>query len=60
MSDRSSRLSQVEARLVCTRCGARIEICAFCESPDCSSVICHRCLRQELGQSLAQPHAHGG
>ena len=56
----SSRPMQVEARVECTRCGARIEVCAFCESPDCSNVICYRCLRQELRQSLVQPHLHGG
>jgi hypothetical protein len=59
MADRSDPL-QVEVRLQCMRCGTRIEVCAFCESPDCPSVICYRCLRQELRQSLAQPHAHGG
>jgi hypothetical protein len=60
MADGSASPTQIEARLACTRCGARIEVCAFCESADCSQVICYRCLRQELRQSLAQPHAHGG
>jgi hypothetical protein len=60
MGDRSSGQTQIGARLQCTRCGARIELCAFCESADCSDVICYRCLRQELRQSLAQPHEHGG
>jgi hypothetical protein len=59
-ADRSSDPIQTEARLQCTRCGARIELCAFCESPACPKPICYRCLRQELRQSLAQPHAHGG
>jgi hypothetical protein len=44
----------------CSRCGSAIAICAFCEDIECESVICYRCLRQEVGQSLAQPHAHGG
>ena len=44
----------------CARCGSWIEVCAFCESPDCATVICHRCIRRELHQSLDQPHAHGG
>lgn len=44
----------------CSRCGSAIEICAFCQDIACASVICYRCLRQDLGQSLAQPHAHGG
>lgn len=60
MADRSANPTRIEARLVCTRCGARIEVCAFCESADCSNVICYRCLRQVLRQSLAEPHAHGG
>jgi hypothetical protein len=60
MVDRSPAPMQSDARLKCTRCGARIELCAFCQSPDCSHVICYRCLRQELRQSLALPHAHGG
>jgi hypothetical protein len=59
-ADRSASPTQVEARLECTRCGARIELCAFCERADCPSPICYRCLRQVLRQSLAQPHAHGG
>jgi hypothetical protein len=60
MADRSPRPTQTEALLRCTRCGALIELCAFCERADCPSVICYRCLRQELRQSLAQPHAHDG
>jgi len=60
MAQRSPAPMQTEARLDCTRCGARIEVCAFCERADCSHPICYRCLRQELRQSLAQPHAHGG
>jgi hypothetical protein len=60
MADRSANPTRIEARLECTRCGARIEVCAFCESLACSNVICYRCLRQELRQSFAQPHAHGG
>ena len=60
MADRSSRPTPVEQRLECTRCGARSEVCAFCESPDCANVICYRCLRRELRQSVAHPHAHGG
>ena len=44
----------------CTRCGSWIEVCAFCESPDCASVTCYRCLRRALRQSLDQPHPHGG
>jgi hypothetical protein len=46
--------------VACLRCGTPIEVCAFCESGICPDMICFRCLRADLGQSLAQPHAHGG
>lgn len=46
--------------LMCTRCGIGIEICALCERENCPHAICYRCLRIELGQSLAHPHPHGG
>ncbi len=48
------------ALLRCMRCGRGIELCAFCERDDCGHVICYRCLRLELRQSIAQPHTHGG
>ena len=60
MADRSPASLRTEARLECTSCGARIELCAFCESAECSYPICYRCLRRELRQSLTQPHVHGG
>jgi hypothetical protein len=62
MVDRSSTLAppRPERPVRCTRCDSRIELCAFCESEDCGRAICYRCLRQELKQSLAQPHPHGG
>ena len=62
MADRSrvAAMPLGERLLRCTRCGSRIELCAFCESADCGHVICYRCLREELGQSVVQPHAHGG
>jgi hypothetical protein len=46
--------------LLCTRCGVVIELCAFCERAQCPDAICARCLRIELGESMAQPHARGG
>jgi hypothetical protein len=46
--------------LECGRCGRRIDECALCQDPACLHVICYHCLRQELGQSLSQPHGHGG
>ena len=44
----------------CERCGRRIEVCAFCQDPECIHVICYDCLRTALRQSVDQPHAHGG
>jgi hypothetical protein len=44
----------------CNQCGASVECCAFCEQQDCPETICYRCLRIALGQSLPQPHVHGG
>ncbi len=44
----------------CATCGRWVEVCSFCEDPGCRSVICYRCLRVALRQSLDQPHRHGG
>jgi hypothetical protein len=46
--------------LACTVCGVVIEFCGFCERAACPEGICARCLRIELGESMAHPHAHGG
>jgi hypothetical protein len=46
--------------LRCSRCGTRIEECAFCDEPDCRAAICYGCLNVALGQEMQQPHAHGG
>jgi hypothetical protein len=44
----------------CATCDTTVEVCAFCERADCGHTICYRCLRIELRESLAHPHAHGG
>jgi hypothetical protein len=44
----------------CIRCGVTVECCGFCERVDCPEVICSRCLRIQLRESLPQPHVHGG
>jgi hypothetical protein len=46
--------------LRCQRCDRRIVVCAFCQDEECRHVVCYRCLREQLRQSLASPHAHGG
>ncbi len=28
----------------CSRCGAAIETCAFCDEPDCPAITCYRCV----------------
>lgn len=60
MAAPSSPASRDVARLQCKGCGSWMELCAFCERLVCSHAICHRCLRQDLVQSLSQPHPHGG
>lgn len=44
----------------CTKCGRLIEVCAGCDEPRCPAAICNDCLRIAMGQSMRQPHAHGG
>ena len=46
--------------VVCARCGAVIEGCAFCEDDRCGAPLCYRCVRIALAQEVRQPHAHGG
>lgn len=58
--DRVTRSEGPAATLVCGGCEREIEWCAFCDSTDCSSALCYRCLLFELGESTPQPHAHGG
>lgn len=29
----------------CSRCGAAIERCAFCDEPDCPAAACYKCVR---------------
>lgn len=46
----------------CSRCGAAIDSCAFCDEPDCPAITCYRCLaialldrlRPKLGQQVAR------
>jgi hypothetical protein len=28
----------------CSRCGTAIDICAFCDRPDCPAITCSRCV----------------
>jgi hypothetical protein len=49
-----------EQVIVCHGCDRAIETCAFCENDRCGEAVCYRCLIVELGESIAEPHAHGG
>ncbi len=51
---------EIAAATTCSRCGTRIEECAFCDEPDCGPAICYDCLNVALGQAVPQPHVHGG
>ena len=44
----------------CSTCDDRIQWCEACERADCATPVCYGCLIVELGQSVAQPHVHGG
>jgi hypothetical protein len=49
-----------EIKTACSRCGVDVERCAVCEKARCDAMICYRCVRTQLGQSLEHPHVHGG
>jgi hypothetical protein len=35
----------------CVQCGKSVEVCGFCEEPECRHVICRQCLDLALGQA---------
>jgi hypothetical protein len=55
-----TRVDDESGILICTSCGAVIDLCAFCERAPCPEAICYRCLRVALGDWMAEPHTHGG
>lgn len=40
-----------DTKVKCSVCGRSIEVCEFCEDPECRRVICRECLYTALGQS---------
>jgi hypothetical protein len=50
----------VEAQVVCGDCDRAIEVCWFCQDPQCDQAICDRCIRTALHESVKLPHIHGG
>jgi hypothetical protein len=46
--------------LRCARCGDLISNCECCDQPDCPEALCYECVAVALGETMAQPHQHGG
>ena len=46
--------------LLCSECNRSLEWCSFCDSAECRAAVCYRCLVIALGESVGQPHQHGG
>ena len=46
--------------LRCSDCGDEIECCEFCDDPDCPVALCYECVHLTLGETVPQPHPHGG
>lgn len=44
----------------CSHCNRSIEICECCEEPGCETAVCYGCLYVAVGQTVKQPHDHGG
>ena len=45
MASESVLSDLTSAKRVCTRCGQRIDVCEFCDEPDCRAALCHRCVQ---------------
>ena len=52
--------TSTEPRPACVVCDREIEACYCCASPSCRSPICARDLIIRTGESIPQPHMHGG
>ncbi len=46
--------------LLCSECDRSLDWCSFCDSDECRAAVCYSCLVIALGESLGQPHEHGG
>ena len=49
-----------EASTLCCGCGTVIEYCEVCGDEPCPQAVCLRCLSLAVGQSVPEPHTHGG
>jgi hypothetical protein len=52
--------AQEPTALRCAECDEPIVDCQLCDEPGCPRAICYRCMTRALGETTAQPHAHGG
>jgi len=54
--------SEAEAptELTCSQCHCGIDYCAFCEEARCAVALCYGCMIEALGETMPQPHGHGG
>ena len=53
-------IAEEPTALWCSECDEPIVECEFCDEPDCPRAICYGCITRALGETMAQPHAHGG
>ena len=44
----------------CSTCRESIDMCYFCDEPECPKAICYTCIAVALKQMEPHPHAHGG
>ena len=49
-----------EQAIVCRGCDRTMEVCSFCENEGCGEAVCYRCLIVDLGETIVEPHGHGG
>lgn len=40
-----------DTKVKCSQCGRSIDVCYFCEDPQCRHVICRECVSTALGQA---------
>jgi len=51
---------RAQTALRCSGCDEPIADCELCDEPNCPRAICYGCITRALGETMAQPHAHGG
>ena len=52
--------SKAPTALRCAQCDEPIAECELCDGQDCFRAICYGCITLALGETIAQPHGHGG